>query len=143
MTEFYAEAGFALNAQRAAEAFAALISGEQLGQVWVIEAGAETAGAGANAVGYLVVTLGFSMEYGGRDAFVDDLFIRVGHRGRGLGTAALQEARSYCLDRGVRAVHLEVARDNAPAQAVYRKAGFQGSERQLLTLRLADPTHLG
>jgi hypothetical protein len=85
MTEFYAEAGFALNAQRAAEAFAALISGEHLGQVWVIEAGAETAGAGANAVGYLVVTLGFSMEYGGRDAFVDDLFIRAGHRGRGSG----------------------------------------------------------
>jgi hypothetical protein len=36
-----------------------------------------------------------------------------------------------------------VARDNAPAQAVYRRAGFAGNDRQLLTLRLADPTHVG
>jgi ribosomal protein S18 acetylase RimI-like enzyme len=83
------------------------------------------------------------MEYGGRDAFVDDLFIVAAHRGRGLGTAALAQARAYCVAQGVRAVHLEVARDNAPAQAVYRRAGFAGNDRQLLTLPLADPTHVG
>jgi hypothetical protein len=32
-------------------------------------------------------------------------------------------------------------RDNAPAQAVYRRVGFIQTDRQLLALRLADPTH--
>jgi ribosomal protein S18 acetylase RimI-like enzyme len=136
MVEFYAEAGYPLNQRRAAEAFTALVADEHLGQVWLIQAGAAD-------VGYLVVTLGYSMEYGGLDAFVDDLFIQRAFRGQGLGTAALAEARSYCVSRGVRAVHLEVARDNAVAQAAYRRAGFAETDRQLLTLRLADPTHVG
>jgi ribosomal protein S18 acetylase RimI-like enzyme len=83
------------------------------------------------------------MEYGGRDAFVDDLFIQAGFRGAGLGAATLAEVRTYCVERGVRALHLEVGRDNAAAQAVYRRAGFVDTDRQLLTLRLADPTHIG
>jgi ribosomal protein S18 acetylase RimI-like enzyme len=144
MVEFYAEAGYPLNRQRAAEAFTALVDDTRLGQVWLIEAGSGTGNeTRRESVGYLVVTLGFSMEYGGRDAFVDDLFIKAAFRGRGLGTAALAEARDYCLHQGVRAVHLEVARNNAPAQAVYRRAGFAGTDRQLLTLKLADPTHVG
>jgi ribosomal protein S18 acetylase RimI-like enzyme len=148
MVEFYAESSYPLNRQRAAEAFSALIQDSRLGQVWLIEARSETGGEADNPlsahdVGYLVVTLGFSMEYGGRDAFVDDLFIQAAFRGRGLGTAALAEARAFCIEHGVRAVHLEVARDNAPAQAAYRRAGFADTDRQLLTLRLADPTHVG
>jgi ribosomal protein S18 acetylase RimI-like enzyme len=49
--------------------------------------------------------------------------------------------RSAALSLGVRALHLEVGRDNSAAQALYRRAGFEDSGRQLLTLRLADPTH--
>jgi ribosomal protein S18 acetylase RimI-like enzyme len=81
------------------------------------------------------------MEYGGRDAFIDDLFIRPAFRGKGLGRSALAEVRSAALSLGVRALHLEVGRDNSAAQALYRRAGFEDSGRQLLTLRLADPTH--
>lgn len=148
MVEFYAEANYPLNRQRAANAFTALIEDSRLGQVWLIESNHEPGGDTTNdnsaeGVGYLVVTLGFSMEYGGRDAFVDDLFIQAAFRGRGLSTAALAEARAFCIEHGVRAVHLEVARDNAPAQAAYRRAGFAGTDRQLLTLKLADPTHVG
>lgn len=139
MTEFYAEAGYPLNRGRAAKAFAMILGDPRLGSVWLIEDRVTA----ADAVGYLVVTLGFSMEYGGRDAFIDDLFIKAGYRSRGLGTAAVADARSYCLEQGVRAVHLEVARDNAAAQTVYRRAGFADTDRQLLTLRLADPTHVG
>jgi hypothetical protein len=38
-------------------------------------------------------------------------------------------------------MHLEVARGNAPAQAVYRAVGFESTNRELLTLALAPPTH--
>jgi ribosomal protein S18 acetylase RimI-like enzyme len=78
----------------------------------------------------------------GGDAFVDDLFIRPPFRGRGLGKLALAEVRAACEQRGVRALHLEVGRDNGAAHSLYRRAGFGDTDRQLLTLKLADPTHL-
>lgn len=134
MAEFYAESGYPFNRARAEVAFAELLAAPALGQVWLIE-------AEPGPVGYVVLTLGYSMEYGGRDAFVDDLFIRLPFRGRGIGKLALTEVRAACVARGVRALHLEVGRDNAPAQALYRRAGFVDTDRQLLTLGLADPTH--
>ena len=130
MTEFYAEAATPLNAARATEAFAALLADDRLGKVWLIQ-------AGNNDVGYVVVTFSYSMEFGGRNGFVDDLFIQPAFRGAGLGTAALKEVRTFCQKRGVRALHLETGRDNAAAQALYRRAGFKVTDRQLLTLELA------
>ncbi len=136
MAEFYAEAGYPVNHRRASEAFTALLADDRLGYAWFIQADSQD-------VGYVVVTLGYSMEYGGLDAVVDDLFVQPAYRGAGLATAALAEVREFCADRGVRAMHLEVARDNMPAQAVYRRVGFASTDRQLLTLRLAEPTHEG
>jgi ribosomal protein S18 acetylase RimI-like enzyme len=135
MSEFYAESGYPLNRRRAQAAFSELLADQGLGQVWLIQ-------AEPGPVGYVVLTLGYSMEYGGRDAFVDDLFIRPIFRRRGLGKLALAEVRAACEERGVRALHLEVGRDNAAAQSLYRRVGFVDMDRQLLTLKLADPTHL-
>jgi GNAT superfamily N-acetyltransferase len=131
MTEFYSESSTPLDSNRAAAAFAALLADDRLGHVWLIQ-------ASENDVGYVVVTFSYSMEFGGPNAFVDDLFIQAPFRGAGLGTAALQEVRTFCLERGVRALHLETGRDNAAAQALYRRAGFKVTDRQLLTLALAD-----
>jgi GNAT superfamily N-acetyltransferase len=135
MTEFYAEAGYQLDPRLAASAFDQLLSTDALGSVTIVEADGEPAG-------YVVLTLGFSMEYAGRDAFVDDLFIREPFRGQGLGARLLAHARQECLDLGVRALHLEVGRDNDPAKALYFKAGFINADRMLLTLRLAPPSHV-
>lgn len=131
MTEFYAESATPLDAIRAAEAFAALLADDRLGRVWLIQ-------AGHDAVGYVVITFSYSMEFGGRNAFLDDLFIQAPFRGAGLGTAALKEVRAFCAEQGVRALHLETGRDNAGAQALYRRAGFKVTDRQLLTLVLAE-----
>ena len=129
MTEFYAEAATPLNATRAAQAFALLIADDGLGKAWLIQSGTDD-------VGYLVLTFSYSMEFGGRTAFLDDLFIQAPFRGAGLGTAALQEVRAFCLEQGVRAIHLETGRDNAAAHALYQRAGFKVTDRQLLTLVL-------
>jgi ribosomal protein S18 acetylase RimI-like enzyme len=135
MHEFYAEASYPLNHDRAREAFHHLLLDERLGRVWIIEADGQ-------AAGYIVLTLTYSMEYGGLAAFVDDLYVRAEARDSGLGSAALGEAIAFSKSHGVRAVHLEVGRDNDRAQHVYRKSGFASTERELLTLRLAAPTHV-
>jgi GNAT superfamily N-acetyltransferase len=134
MAEFYVEGGYRLNHQRAAEAFATLLGDDRLGHVWFIQ-------ADGRDVGYVVLTLCYSMEYGGLSAFVDDLFVRVPYRRAGLGTAALTHVRSFCAKNGVRAIHVETGRDNHAAQKVYSRIGFTHTDRQLLGLRLASPTH--
>jgi ribosomal protein S18 acetylase RimI-like enzyme len=134
MQEFYGEAGFPLGPDRARAAFLPLLAPGQLGQVWLAEYDGQVAG-------HLVLTLCYSMEYGGRSAFVDDLFVRPALRNRGVGRALVAHARKVCEELGVRAMHLEVARANGPAQAIYRAVGFESTDRELLTLALAAPTH--
>jgi GNAT superfamily N-acetyltransferase len=134
MAEFYAESGYVLDRGRAAAAFTALLSDPRLGRVWLIE-------QAAAEVGYVVVTFVYGMEYGGLMAFVDDFFVRPAFRNAGLGTTALTAARDACALLGVRALSVEVAGDNAPALAVYRCTGFTMTDRKLMVLALAAPTH--
>ena len=134
MEEFYRESGFSLQPERAKAAFQRLLDDPALGRIWICE-------QKKDAVGYIVLTLGFSMEYGGRDAFVDDLFLRPGFRGSGLGRQLLGTLISECGRIGVRALHLEVGRANQRAQSLYRAHGFQDNDRQLLSLKLGPVAH--
>jgi ribosomal protein S18 acetylase RimI-like enzyme len=71
-------------------------------------------------------------------AFIDDLFIRPAFRRQGFGRAALKALFTECRKRKVRAVHVEVGRDNQPAKALYANYGLKPGEdnRQLLTALL-------
>lgn len=126
---YYAEDGYPFDEAHARTALVGLLSDPRSGLVWVAR------GAG-EPVGYLVVTFGYSLEYGGRDAFIDELYIAPGHRGRGLGREAVRLAREACVAAGVRALHLEVEVGKDAALRIYRDAGFAGQGRHLLTLRL-------
>ncbi len=134
MAEFYSDSPYTLNPRRAADAFTALLADERLGQVWFIQSNSKD-------VGYVVVTLCHSMTFGGLTAIVDDFFVQPPYRSAGLGKTAMQEVRKYCAGHGIRAIHVETGRDNAPALAVYQHAGFVGTDHVHLTLGLADPTH--
>jgi len=114
---------------RARAALAQLLDEEAYGLAYLILLGGEVAG-------YVVLTFGFSLEFGGRDAFVDELYVREEFRGRGAGGAALRFAEEVCRGRGVRALHLEVERANARAEALYRRAGFVAHDSRLMTRRL-------
>ena len=87
---------------------------------------------GEQVAGYVVITFGFSIEFRGRDALIDELFIKDEFRGRGLGSAALRHAEGVCRDRRIRALHLEVDRGNTRAQSVYARAGFADRGNHLL-----------
>jgi GNAT superfamily N-acetyltransferase len=146
MRAFYAESGFALEADQAAAGFRALLADARLGRVWLIE---QAAGAPApdepappSAAGYIVVTFVFAMEYGGMAAVVDDFYVRPEARGEGRGKAALAAVRRACEDLGLRAMRVEVGADNLVAQAVYRSAGFVAlPDHSLMAAPLAPPAH--
>jgi GNAT superfamily N-acetyltransferase len=135
MDEFYAQAGYTLDRAHALEAFAALLADPRLGRIWLIQADAAD-------VGYVALTFVYSMEYGGPAAVVEDFFVRAPYRNAGLGRAAMAGVRAYCAEARIRAVSVEVGKDNAVAQSVYRGAGFAPVDRQLMMLELADPTHV-
>ena len=134
MTAFYAEADFPLPAAPAARAFQALLADPRLGGAWLAEVDGE-------AVGHAVLTVSFSMEYGGLRGFVDDFYVRPAARARGVGLALLGAVRSACAARGVRALHVEVGPENATARRLYARAGYVESGHLLLSLPLAAPVH--
>lgn len=126
LREFYAYEHIAFDEADARRALVQLLDDARLGRFYLITIGDEL-------VGYMVVTFGFSLEFKGRDAFVDELFLRADFRGRGIGTRALAVAKEMCREENVRALHLEVERANTGAQEVYRRAGFRDHDRYLLT----------
>jgi len=109
-----------------ARALRLLIANENLGRLWLIQSKGQT-------VGYVILAFGFSLEFRGRDAFVDELFIVESFRGRGIGSEALRFVEQAARDLGIRALHLEVARSNTRAQEVYRKFGYLDHDRYLMT----------
>ena len=95
------------------------------------------------AAGYLILTLGFSVEYGGRDGFIDDLYLVPTARGRGLGRALVDFALVQARELGVGTLHLEVEVGNDTAARLYRKAGFEETGRRLMRVRLPGPSRPG
>lgn len=126
MRELYEHERTRFDERAARKALLQLLGDDALGRVWLMRSGGE-------AAGYVVLTLGFSLEFEGRDAFVDELYVGAAHRGRGLGRRAISFVEEACRALGVRALHLEVERENAAAQALYRKCGFADHDRYLLT----------
>ena len=106
----------------------ALLEDARLGRTWFIE-------AAGGSCGYLTLCYGYSLELGGRDACVDELYVRDPCRGRGLGTRALEAACDAARLDGVVALYLEVRQDNVDAQRYYERLGFERRDRYFLLAR--------
>lgn len=138
MQAFYAESELLLPAAPAARAFADLLSAPHAGAVWLAE---RVVAGGAAAVGHVVLTVPFSMEYGGARGFIDDLYVRPEARGRGTGAALLQAARDGAIARGLRALCVETGPADHPARALYARAGYAETGHTFLVQPLASPVH--
>ncbi|MFR9674343.1 GNAT family N-acetyltransferase [Streptomyces sp. TR06-5] len=87
--------------------------------VWFATVPSEEAGAGASAIGRVVVD--------GRWAGFAAVEVAPAHRRRGLGTAVMAELARKALQEGASAAHLQVEQDNRAARALYARLGFQDS----------------
>ena len=103
-----------------------MLEQKDLGRRFVIECDGSPAG-------YAALCFGFSFEYMGRDAFIDELYIDEKSRGKGLGTQTMEYLIGFGEQLGLKAIHLEVDLENERAQNVYRKLGFRGKDRYLWT----------
>jgi ribosomal protein S18 acetylase RimI-like enzyme len=87
----------------------------------------------ATPVGYVVLTLGYSFEYQGREAFVDELYVEPQFRRLGIGGRAMQFVEDRAREMGVNVIHLEVDHGNDPALELYQRAEYQDHHRYLMT----------
>jgi ribosomal protein S18 acetylase RimI-like enzyme len=126
---FHAEDGHPLS-PAGESALRRIASGEPLARCWIMRRAGQ-------AIGYLVVTLGYSVEHGGRDGFIDDLYLVPSARGCGLGAAVLDFAVEQARLLGILTLHLEVDPKSERAASLYRSRGFAEDGRRLMSLRLA------
>ena len=122
---FHNEEGITSSEDHRRAAVQPLLEGIPYGAVYLI-------GPARAPVGYIIVTFSWSVEFGGMDGFVDELFIRPPVRGRGIASEVLIALPRTLAEAGIRALHLEVDRDNQPAQRLYGRARFHPRERYLL-----------
>jgi len=107
-------------------AFHQFLSLPEFGRIWLFR-------DGPSLVGYIILTIGFSFEFRGHDAFIDELYIVPSHRRRGFGRQAMAFVEQKAYEMGVNAVHLEVDTGNHPALELYRRAGYKDHDRFLMT----------
>jgi diamine N-acetyltransferase len=138
MRQYYAFDHHPFDPDKARVALTVLLRDPALGCVWLIC-------AGEDVVGYIVLTLGYSLELLGRDAFLDEFFIVENHRRRGWGRKTMEFVEEAARALGVHAIHLEVTRHNSGALGFYPKLGFQDREHHWMSRginhKVENPRH--
>jgi GNAT superfamily N-acetyltransferase len=90
---------------------------------------------GNRAIAYLVICFDYSLEYRGKGAWVDELFVERDHRQQGIGAYLLNLAESASREHGAQYLHLEVSHGNRAIE-LYRRRGFVDHDRYLMTKSL-------
>lgn len=126
--DFHAEEGIAQDDATRRGALLPLLEGSPHGAVYL-------AGPARAPIGYVVICFGWSVEFGGMDGFVDEIYIRPAVRGRGIGSEILMSLPKALAGAGLKALHLEVARDNDRARKLYEKLHFVPRENYALMTR--------
>ncbi|MHA6261685.1 GNAT family N-acetyltransferase [Arenibacterium sp. CAU 1754] len=126
---FHTEAGFDQSSDARRDAIAPLLEGCPYGAAYLI-------GPARAPIGYVIVTFGWSVEFGGMDCFIDEIYLRRAVRGRGIAAEVLTALPATLASAGVKAVHLEVDRENEPARRLYGRTGFKPRERYMLMSKM-------
>ena len=74
-------------------------------------------------VGTALWFLNFSTWRGTHGIYLEDLYVRPGHRGRGLGKELLRTLAAVCVERGYSRLEWSVLDWNTPSIEFYRAAG--------------------
>ena len=127
--DFYAIDNYPMDVEVAKNLFQEFISNEHLGKSWLIYSENEI-------VGYIILTFIFSFEYGGKIAFLDELFIKETARGKGIGKEAIQFIQREVPKLSLKLLYLEVEPHNENAQKLYLAHDFELHNRKLMKYKV-------
>ena len=129
IADFHTEEGITQEDTARRTAIVPLLEGSPHGVIYLI-------GPGRAPIGYVTIGFGWSVEFGGLEGFVDEIYIRPGVRGRGIGSEVLATLPKALAANGLKALHLEVDRENEKARRLYERLHFHPRERDMLMTRL-------
>lgn len=129
VTAFHDEYNIEQNASLRRDAILPLLEGNPYGAIYLV-------GPTRAPIGYVIITFGWSVELGGMDSFVDEIYIRPAIRGRGLATEVIAKLAATLKTTGIKALHLEVDRANDAAIRLYTRARFSPRDHYMLMTRL-------
>ena len=104
---------------------------DEYGEVWLTE-------SEDGPDGYAVLVWGYSIESGGRDALLDEIFVR--ETGTGAGSRMLGLMIDSVRKQGMSVMFLETERRNEAARRLYRRHGFLEEDSIWMTLDLSRST---
>ncbi len=128
VTAFHDEHDISQDASVRRDAVLPLLEGSPYGAVYLV-------GPTRAPIGYVILTFGWSVELGGMDSFVDEIYIRPAIRGRGLASEVISKLAATLKTTGIKALHLEVDRANDAAIRLYTRARFAPRDRYMLMTR--------
>jgi ribosomal protein S18 acetylase RimI-like enzyme len=131
MERFYAIDHYDFQFERTKKALHDFIADERLGRIWMIS-------VDHLPIGYIILAYNFCFEFGGRNAFIDELYLEKEHRGKGIGRKVVEYVIEEAKKMNIAALHLEVEHQNITAAELYRKFGFTDHHRILMTRMLTD-----
>jgi ribosomal protein S18 acetylase RimI-like enzyme len=76
-------------------------------------------------LGYLVMSFGWGIESGGKEALIDEVYISPSARDQGLGSALAELAIEHAKENGVKAIFLETEKPNDRVRKLYSRLGFE------------------
>src|SRR6476660_8521699 len=117
MREFYAGQEMRFDTATARSTIGKVLHDRRYGEIYLIFRSTELAG-------YFALTFCFSLEFHGRFALLDELYLREPFRRQKLGKAVVAFAATICKDEGLTALRLEVGKDNTAAESLYTRLGF-------------------
>jgi len=130
MKDFYAIDGYPFDKSRNLRIYEKLLAHPEWGRIWIVRLNDEV-------VAYFVVTYGYSFEYGGRDAIIDELYICEAWRNKGIGSNILHFLESETKKLGIKTLHLEVEDTNKAGWRLYENHGFKSKHRKFLSKSIA------
>ena len=116
VAEFCVTDEHAFEEGRVTRALTPLLAHDEFGVVYLLD----------NAQGYLVVTWGYSLESGGREALIDEIYLR--RRGEGMGSRVMNALFEEMAARGVVKLFLETETHNTRARGFYARNGFAADD---------------
>lgn len=109
--EYCASDGHIFDERKASSGLEPLLGGDSVGTAWIIEPD-----------GYAIVTWAWSLEIGGLEAVLDEIYVRSS--GNGVGATALAIIEHDCRKREVKRIFLETERPNTAARRFYSRNGY-------------------
>lgn len=117
MARYRAEAALTQTDDDRTAAVAPLLEGSPYGTVYLL-------GPARAPVGYVILTFGWSVAFGGMESWIEEIYVRPSVRRRGIATEVLFALGRTLQGAGVRALHLGADHETPEAHRLSAKAGF-------------------